>query len=115
MGIWRFGRCAAALCVLAGMLEPAHAAADTDESRGEMLYSTHCIACHTTHVHWRDKRLATDWPSLEKQVRRWQHNTGLSWSDEDVSAVARYLNALYYHFPAGSEEKAISRTESDRR
>ena len=25
-------------------------------SRGELLYTTHCIACHSTQVHWRDKR-----------------------------------------------------------
>lgn len=24
-------------------------------SRGELLYSTHCIACHSTQIHWREK------------------------------------------------------------
>jgi len=115
MNIRTFPRHVLALCVLAGMLQAARAAPDSDASRGEMLYSTHCIACHTTHVHWRDKRLATDWPTLEKQVRRWQHNTGLNWSNEDVAAVTRYLNGLYYHFPAGPAEKTISRAQNDRR
>ena len=36
-----------------------------DASRGELLYSKHCIACHTAQVHWRDKKLATDWKSLK--------------------------------------------------
>ena len=74
----------------------------TDEPRGELLYSTYCISCHTTQVHWRDKRMATDWASLTNQVRRWQSNAGLDLGDEDVTAIARYLNGLYYHFaPAG--------------
>jgi hypothetical protein len=37
-------------------------------SRGELLYSTHCVSCHTTQVHWRDKKLATDWTGLKAQV-----------------------------------------------
>jgi hypothetical protein len=72
------------------------------QSRGELLYSTHCIACHTQQIHWRDQKLVTDWASLDGQVRRWARNTGLSWSDSDVVEVARYLNALHYHFPAPS-------------
>jgi len=67
-------------------------------SRGELLYSTHCIACHTAEVHWRDKKLAKDWISLNSQVRRWQQNAQLKWSDDDIAEAARYLNASYYHF-----------------
>lgn len=115
MSIRPYRHCALAIFMLASFLGAAQAAPAADASRGEMLYSTHCIACHTTHVHWRDKRLASDWASLEKQVRRWQHNTGLSWSDDDVAAVTRYLNTLYYHFPAGSQEKEISRAETGKR
>jgi mono/diheme cytochrome c family protein len=71
-------------------------------SRGELLYNTHCIACHTAEVHWRQQKLATDWTSLERQVRRWAGNTGLAWSDEEIVDVARYVNAAYYHFAAPS-------------
>ena len=78
-------------------------------SRGELLYSTHCVGCHSTEVHWRDKTLATDWPSLKAQVFRWQSNTGLGWSDNDVVAVARYLNDLYYRFPAPGGTVAMQR------
>lgn len=70
-----------------------------DASRGELLYSTHCIACHTTQVHWREKKLATDWRSLQSEVRRWQGASGLGWSNQDIAEVARYLNALHYHYP----------------
>jgi len=67
-------------------------------SRGELLYSTHCIACHTAEVHWRDKKLARDWISLNSQVRRWQQNAELKWSDDDIAEAARFLNSSYYHF-----------------
>jgi len=42
------------------------------QSRGELLYLTHCGECHTTQMQWRDKKAATDWASLKFQVRRWQ-------------------------------------------
>lgn len=68
------------------------------ESRGELLYATHCIACHTTQMHWRDNRIATDWPSLTAQVRRWQGTASLAWTERDILEVARYLNDSIYHF-----------------
>lgn len=70
-----------------------------DATRGELLYSTHCIACHSAQVHWRDKKLSTDWSSLQTEVRRWQELSGLRWVEDDVAEVARYLNVLYYHYP----------------
>jgi len=69
-----------------------------DESRGKLLYTTHCIACHNTQVHWRAKRAVTDWTTLKLQVRYWQRQGGLAWSETDMGEVARYLNALYYGF-----------------
>lgn len=67
-------------------------------SRGQALYELHCIGCHGTQMHWRDRRQATDWPSLVGQVRLWQANALLNWSDEDIDAVARHLNATIYRF-----------------
>ena len=85
---------------LAGNLAALGAEPARDASRGELLYTTHCIACHTTQAHWRDKKIATDWTSLQAQVRRWQGAAGQKWSEPDISEVARYLNTLYYHYPA---------------
>jgi hypothetical protein len=68
------------------------------QSRGELLYQTHCIACHSTQVHWREQRLAADWESLRAQVQRWQAVASLDWREDDVNAVARYLNDRYYGF-----------------
>ena len=69
-----------------------------DQARGELLYSTHCIACHNIQLHWRDKKLVTNWNGLSAEVRRWQKTSGLGWNDEDISAVTRYLNDRYYHY-----------------
>ena len=77
-------------------------APNTVESRGELLYSTHCTGCHTTQIHWRDKRLATDWGTLKEQVLRWSSNTGQAWDEDDVLKVTQHLNELYYHFPMGN-------------
>jgi mono/diheme cytochrome c family protein len=83
-----------------GMASPARAQAPAaDASRGELLYTTHCIACHTSQMHWRDKRQVTDWASLTANVRRWQAQTGQRWSDDDIAAVARHLNQRYYRLP----------------
>lgn len=68
--------------------------------RGAALYDLHCSACHTAQVHWRDTRLATDWSTLRAQVRRWQGNQNLGWNEPDIDAVTRYLNGLYYRYPA---------------
>ena len=89
--------CLAACALPAVSAQPAAPAA-----RGELLYSTHCIACHSRELHWRQQKLATDWASLDAQVRRWAGNSGLGWSDEEIADVARYLNAVHYRFAAPS-------------
>ncbi len=83
-------------------------------SQGELLYTTHCVACHTTEVHWRAKKLAKDWRTLIAQVRRWQTNNNLHWGEEEVVAVAHYLNGTFYHFQE-PEEKKIGDAAADRR
>ncbi|MFA7281609.1 MAG: hypothetical protein WC100_16100 [Sterolibacterium sp.] len=74
-------------------------AAASQLNRGELLYSTYCNACHAEQVHWRDKRLVTDWSSLREEVARWQNNGKAEWSEDDIDVVARYLNQLHYHYP----------------
>jgi len=76
---------------------------DRPVTRGELLYTTYCIACHSTKLHWRDEKLAKDWASLNSQVRRWQRNSELKWSDDDIAEAARYLNSNYYHYPEPAE------------
>lgn len=100
LSLWLFAACIGGAFTVAAQPAPS-------SSRGELLYSTHCIGCHTAQVHWRDQRLATDWASLRAQVSRWQGNTGLAWSDHDILAVTHYLNDLYYRFPAPGTPVAL--------
>ena len=82
------------------LIIPAVAYAQSEGAqRAELLYTTHCIACHNDKIHWRDRKAATDWASLKTEVRRWQGVSGLVWSDDDIIEVARYLNVRYYHYP----------------
>ena len=81
------------------LLAVAPASPAQSPTRGELLYTTHCVACHTKEVHWRARRLATDWPTLTDETRRWQRNLGLKWTDDEVGDVVRYLNTTIYRFP----------------
>lgn len=90
----------AALLFLLGNLADAAQQSVGNASRGELLYSTYCVVCHNTRVHWRDKKLSTDGTSLQAEVNRWQEISGLEWGEDDVVAVARYLNHLYYSYPS---------------
>ncbi|MHB1124980.1 MAG: cytochrome C [Ramlibacter sp.] len=102
----------AALAVLGGSLALAIPAADVPwpgsappaaapaPARGELLYDTHCIECHTAQVHWRQRRQARDWTTLKAEVLRWQAAARLGWTDADLDAVAGYLNDTIYHFAA---------------
>jgi mono/diheme cytochrome c family protein len=83
-----------------GACTAAHAQTKDSYAHGELLYATHCITCHSSQIHWRDKKVVKDWGSLKAQVGRWQSAAGLGWSEEDVTDVARYLNTLHYRFPA---------------
>ena len=102
LALWLLAACTCAAIAVAAQPAPG-------SSRGELLYSTHCVGCHTAQVHWREKRLASDWASLRTQVSRWQANTGLAWSDNDIATVTRYLNDLYYRFPAPGSPLALRR------
>lgn len=76
------------------------------ESRGELLYSSHCISCHSQEMHWRKKRVATDWSTLRYQVKRWQDASSLNWSEGDVEDVAGYLNETIYRYPRPPSRQA---------
>jgi len=92
------------LCSLCVAYSSALAQENLSKARGELLYAAHCIACHASEIHWREQKLSTDWNSLKAQVRRWQASIGLAWSDDEVTDVARYLNATYYDFPDADQK-----------
>jgi mono/diheme cytochrome c family protein len=74
-------------------------AANPAPTRGQLLYDTHCIACHNAQIHWRDQRLASDWASLREQVRQWQARARLAWPEADIVEVTRHLNDTIYRLP----------------
>jgi mono/diheme cytochrome c family protein len=85
---------------------PAAAQTAATPSRGELLYDTHCKACHREQVHWRDKTLATDWQTLREQVRHWQASALLGWSEADIVEVTRFLNDAHYGFQRVADQRA---------
>jgi mono/diheme cytochrome c family protein len=87
-----------AYLALLGVFPIAHAQTEQGATLGELLYSTHCSTCHAVEIHWRAKSLSSDWSSLKVQVRRWQLNIGLGWSEDEITDVTRYLNNAYYNF-----------------
>ena len=91
-------RLAFAMSLLWGMLALSYTLPVYSESRGELLYLINCKACHTSKVHWRKEKLATDWLSLKVQVTRWQRNMDLGWGEDEITDVTRYLNTNYYYF-----------------
>jgi hypothetical protein len=88
--------CAAAALFVATPLQAQTAPSPT---RGELLYATHCVACHDTQKHWRDNRVVRDWDGLIGQVRQWQRTLQLQWTDADMTEVARHLNERFYRLP----------------
>jgi hypothetical protein len=97
------------LAVLAGISPTAFPQTPPAESRGQLLYSTHCISCHTSQVHWRDDKIAQDWNSLKAQVRRWQGNASLQWTEADITEVSRHLNDTIYHYPQTGDRVSLGR------
>ncbi len=96
------------LITLACASAVSHSQGAPAETRGQLLYSTHCIGCHTTQMHWREGRLASDWDSLKVQVRRWQGNAGLQWGDADIAEVSRHLNDTIYKFPQTADRVSMA-------
>jgi mono/diheme cytochrome c family protein len=95
-----------AICLLGGVYALAHAESKYNEARGQMLYSTHCLTCHTSQVHWREQKKVKDWNSLVTQIRHWQGIAGLGWSDEEINDVAHYLNVMFYEYKDTAQGRA---------
>jgi hypothetical protein len=92
------------------VLGAAAAAAQPPVSRGKLLYDTHCITCHNSQMHWRDKRVVRDWPGLVIQVRAWQERATLGWTEADIVEVARHLNDTIYQLPRPVADADAGRT-----
>ena len=68
------------------------------QPRGEMLYTNHCLSCHESIVHVREKRSAKNLAAIRSAVTRWSQELKLKWSSHEVEEVVLYLNLRYYHY-----------------
>lgn len=67
-------------------------------SRGEMLYTNHCLSCHESIVHIRNKRQVKNLAELQSIVSHWSQELELRWSSREIKDVVLYLNLHYYHY-----------------
>lgn len=72
--------------------------------QGKQLHSTHCVSCHSTNVYTRQDRMIKGYESLKTHVQRCATNLDKPWFDDEVDAVAAYLNANYYLFKEKSPQ-----------
>ena len=74
-------------------------AAAQDLDRGRLLHDNHCRMCHDSIAYKRGDKLAKDPAQVKAQVTRWQTNTGLRWTADDIDSVSAYLIVTYYKYP----------------
>ena len=86
---------------------PATAEPDaTTLEQGKQLHSTNCVSCHNTSVYTRENRMIKRYESLKTQVQRCATNLNKPWFDDEVDAVAAYLNANFYQFKLEKSPKS---------
>jgi len=84
--------------LLALGLASADIALGQDAGRGQMLYETHCLACHYERIHKRDpaRSLVKSMAGLRVEVANRAQLMGRPLSPEDVDDIAEYLNRSHY-------------------
>ncbi|MDX2464254.1 MAG: hypothetical protein QNK31_07060 [Porticoccus sp.] len=68
-------------------------------SRGQLLYENHCIVCHDSRVHIREKRKSRSVTDIAKWVLRWSQHLKLDWNRAEINQVTEYLNQRFYELP----------------
>jgi len=71
-------------------------ASQTDQ--GKKLHEGNCVRCHNSQLYLRENRKVKNLGALSGQVQTCTTNLGLTWFEDEVAAVANYLNAQYYKF-----------------
>ncbi|WP_303903767.1 c-type cytochrome [Thiohalomonas denitrificans] len=79
--------------------------ASAEPAGGEELHQQHCVECHQrmaggdgSALYTRDDRRVNSLEGLHTQVNRCKDNLQIALFDDDVAAIARYLNKSYYRF-----------------
>jgi len=76
-----------------------------DFDRGRLLHENHCRMCHDSIAYKRGEKIAKNYTEVLAQVTRWQTNTGLGWSQDDIDNVAAYIARRYYKYPLPGDGK----------
>jgi len=79
------------------LLFPAMAWAQ-DTARGQVLYETHCGACHYERVHQRVRSEVKGLADLRDTVARWAAQTKHRFTLDELESVVQYLNESHYRF-----------------
>lgn len=72
--------------------------AQIEKPRGQLLYETHCNACHDDSVHGRNPRKAESIKKIKYFVTRWSKELNLKWTETDIDVVTDYVNSRYYQY-----------------
>jgi hypothetical protein len=67
-------------------------------SRGQLLYDNHCMSCHESMVHIRNRQQVKSMQELRNQVTRWATYANLHWNKDEIEEVVRHLNTQFYKF-----------------
>lgn len=86
------------LAVLPAAVSAAPAA---DFNRGRLLYENHCIGCHESVLHIRERRIVTSRPALVARVEHYAKLQRLRWDSDDINDVVLYLDRRFYKFEPG--------------
>lgn len=90
------GKVFAGIAVLIGAGLLLSFAGTANSERGQLLYENHCMGCHESVVHVRERRHTQTLGELRAQIDRWAKELNLEWGSEEVGDVLDYLNARYY-------------------
>jgi mono/diheme cytochrome c family protein len=79
--------------------------AKANAEHGMQLHDKNCISCHAarfgndgTEIYTRPNHRIKNLAALKKQVNFCKDNIGLTWFDDDVDDVVKYLNKTFYQF-----------------
>jgi len=67
-------------------------------NEGKATYNENCTGCHGTEVFTRSDRKVKNLAGLKSRVRQCSYAIESKWFDDDVDAVADYLNNAFYKF-----------------
>jgi len=87
------------LSLLGLSLSPSVYAAESETLRmgAELFQEANCMQCHSEKTFYNGQPKVKTFDRLVKQVQMCDSNLKIGWFDDEVHAVAEYLNQTFYH------------------